>query len=146
MSTTKYYTFEEVDLIVGGVPIKEFAAEGTGIKVEYYEPDRFTPTVGIDGNVVVNKNLNAMGNIEVTLMQTSESNPVLSGLLNAAYTGIFVTIPSSVTDINGNSLYTGAKTWLRTYPVSTFDKEVSARTWIIDVAKLITFIGSSEEV
>lgn len=144
--TTKYYTFEEVDLIVGGVAIAEFAAEGTGIKVEYYEQDRFTPTVGIDGNVVVNKNLNAMGNIEVTLQQTSDSNPILSTLLSAAYGGIFSTFPTSVTDINGSSLYTGAKSWLRSYPSSTFNSEVSPRVWVIDVSKLITAVGNSDEV
>ena len=146
MSTTKYYTFEEVDLIIDGVSIKEFAAEGTGIKVEYYEQDRFTPTVGIDGSVVVNKNLNATGNVEVTLQQTSDSNPVLSALLDAAYSGNFTTIAVSVTDINGSSLYTGAKAWLRSYPSSTFNKEVSPRAWIIDIAKLITLVGNSAEV
>jgi hypothetical protein len=144
--STKYYTFEEVDLIINGVPIKEFAAEGTGIKVEYYEQDRFTSTVGIDGNVVVNKNLNAMGNIEVTLQQTSDSNPVLSALLNAAYDGIFSTFAASVTDINGNSLYTGAKCWLKSFPVSNFNKEVSPRVWVIDISKLITIVGNAAEV
>lgn len=146
MDIAKYYTFEEVDLIIDGIPIKEFAAEGTGIKVEYYEQDRFTPTVGIDGNVVVNKNLNAMGNIEVTLQQTSDSNPILSTLLNAAYTGVFATFAASVTDINGSSLYTGAKCWLRNYPVSNFNKDVSPRIWTIDIAKLITFVGNSENL
>lgn len=144
--TTKYYSYEEIDLIVNGVPIREFAAEGTGIKIEYYEQDRFNPTVGIDGNVVVNKNLNAMGYIEVTLQQTSDSNPVLSTLLNSAYGGVFSTFATSVTDINGNSLYTGAKCWLRSYPVSNFNKEVSPRVWVIDISKLVSFVGNSSEV
>jgi len=108
--------------------------------------DQFTPSVGIDGNVVVNKNLNAMGMFEINLIQTSESNPVLSAILTAAYNGVYSTFPVLVKDLNGNSLYTGAKCWLRRYPKSDFGKEVSTRTWTIDTSKMIPFIGGSEDV
>ena len=94
--------------------------------------------------MIINKNINEKGFIEFNLQQTSDANPYLSGLFLAAFNGIFTTFPVLVIDTGGGSIYTGAKCWLKSFPESTFDREVTERKWKIDVAKMIPFIGFNQ--
>lgn len=140
----KYYNFDEVDVIIDGVKIKEFMGDSNAIQITY-DKDQFTSVVGTNGNVVVCRELNQMGKITLDLLQTATDNEVLSTLLNAQLNGAFVTVSIAITDLNGDSLHAGAKCWLQKFPDVSYGKEVVGRTWVFAVDKLISNIGSSSE-
>ena len=141
----KFYNFDEVDVIIGGLPIKEFMGDTNAIQVTYDEK-QYTSIIGTNGNVVVNRNLNQMGKFKFDLLQTANDNSVLSAMLNANLNGTFITKPIAITDLNGNSLHSGAKCWLQKFPDVAYGKQVVGRTWIFETEKLTSLIGNSQEV
>jgi len=141
MSTTNY-SFDSIILNYAGVTISDYAADNDSITVEY-NSDNFTKTVGNDGNVVINKNLDQTGIFRFNLMQNSKINGILSGLWNTAYNGVFSTAPISLTDLDSNTLSAAAEAWIIKIPKLTYGKEINSVQWGIECAKLQSFIGGS---
>mgnify|MGYP000032262258 CR=1 FL=1 len=126
----KTYDPKSVVVTVGGYPISGFA-DGTFITVER-SSDAFTKVVGADGEVSRAKSADRSGSVTFTLMQTSNSNAVLSAFAIAdENTGAGV-VPILIKE--GNSIVFAAEGWVRKLPNAEWGKEVGNREWVFDCA------------
>lgn len=135
------YDPASVVVSVGGVPMSGYA-DGTFVSVDR-DDDAFTKVTGADGNTTRIKTNNRAGFLTLTLLQSSPSNDVLSGIAQldeAANAGV---VPVLIKDLSGTSIYFSATGWVRKYPTSDFGKEINNREWIIDLADLDVFVGSN---
>jgi hypothetical protein len=139
MSTTKTYDPTKICAVVGGALLSGFA-DGSMIKCERNE-DAFKTTVGADGQVVRNKSANRSGKITFTLLQSSQSNAVLSGIALADQATSAGIVPIVIKDNNGTTLWTAAEAWVQKAPGGSFEKEAKEREWVFECADLEYFEG-----
>ncbi len=137
------YSPDEVDVLVAGVPITGWA-DGEFLTIEW-TTDRFVSQVGTDGEVTRSRSGDYRATATIRLMQTSDSNDLLSALAasdrlarNGAGVGAFL-----VKDNQGRSLYTAANCWVRRTPNPSFDREATEREWVIEIANLDDFTGGN---
>lgn len=118
-------------LIFGGHRVQGFA-EGTGVSIEV--PGGFSKKTGLDGETTRSKLHDRSGTMTITLMATSESNAFLSALYaadRAAPNGAGI-VPFTFQDLDGESIFSSAKSWVANDPTVTLDSEVGTREWTID--------------
>lgn len=138
------YDFDQVSCVMAGLPIEGGYAEDSGIEIEPMSPD-FNTVVGADGDVTRSKTNDRRATVRITLMQTSESNALLSTLNNIdknAPNGAGVG-PMLIKDNQGTSLYAGEKSWIAKPPTVAFTKKGEARVWEFEVAHLNRFDGGN---
>ncbi len=73
------YGFQNINVIVEGVPLLDFAPGDDVVKCEFKE-DQASDEVGADGNMMIVITADRSGIITVKLQQASRSNPYLMGL------------------------------------------------------------------
>ena len=127
MSGVKTYLPDEVVVTFLGVPLSGFA-DGDFITVSP-NSEGWTKQIGADGEVARSRTNDFTHNVEVTLMQTSESNLYMSGIAEADRISGTGKGPLSVTDLSGNSLHFWAEAWIEINSDDTFGKETGDRTW-----------------
>jgi hypothetical protein len=139
----KTYDPNQVAVVFAGVPIKGYA-DGTFITVTHTSTV-FETVAGADGEVVRTKVGDQRAQVTLSLLQSSDSNDVLSALLildenapNGAGVGIF-----SMTDLSGRSLVVGAESWIVGWPEQTFDKTATQRDWVIEIANSQPLVGGN---
>jgi|TARA_A100001391_G_scaffold193895_4_gene169711 hypothetical protein len=130
------YVSQDVDLVWDGIPI--VAKADTFVTVSF-EEDHITASQGPDGFVSHSLLPATMGTIEVTLQQESETHALLTAVLAAQKEGRQIKRGTFlILNPNGNSLYTGINTCIRTAPTVTYGKthEDGLRTWTFHAADL----------
>lgn len=140
------YTYDPKSIIltIGGVPISGYS-EGTFLEITRTEPT-WNLVVGADGLVSRGKTNNFSGSLTVTLKQTSPSNDILSGFLAVDEATNLGVIPVLVKDLSGNSIYFAGQAWITQYPDSTFGKDITDRSWVLNLAEADIFVGSNNSV
>lgn len=134
---TKTYDPTKVVVTLAGFILSGFG-ESTMVKASRKE-DSYKETVGAQGDVVRNKSANHTGEVDITLLETSASNGVLSTLMLAdaeSDTGI---VPLLIKDLNGTALAVAAEAWVVKPPDLEFAKEQKDRAWKIMCADLELF-------
>ena len=135
----KTYNSKRVIVIFGGVPLKGYA---DGEFLSLTPSDRFTKTVGADGEVARGKSNDYTYEISITLLSTSVSNAVLSGFMNVDKATDAGALPFQVIDLSGTTLFFFAQAWIRTPPTTNFSKEITDRTWVLDTGQALQeFVG-----
>ncbi len=140
----KTYTSDEVVASLGGIPLNTGRAEGVFIKIKPKSP-AFTTKVGADGEVARSRSNDRRHEIEISMMQTSDANILLSALhqldLNApngaGVAGILIQ------DMSGTSLHTAAECWIIESPEVQYGPEVEMRTWKLEAANMISLVGGN---
>ncbi len=127
------YDPASVYVTIGGVDITGYA-DGTFISI-VPNAEGFTRIVGADGEVAFAKSNDNTYNITLTLLQTSTSNTVLSGLLTADIEANGGAFPISITDLQGNSLFFSPVARSQQAPDTEYSKEVGERAWTIITAQ-----------
>jgi len=117
-------------------------ADGEFINVSRDE-DSFTKVSGADGEVSRSKSNNKMGELTLTLLQTSSSNDILSGFMLADELGNSGIFSVFIKDALGLSTIFAAEGWIKKAPDTTFDKELGNREWVIDLANFDVFVGGN---
>ena len=138
------YASEDVQIIVGGVPMSGLA-DGTFVSVSRDE-QAFTKVTGADGSTSRAKSANRAGTITITLKQTSPSNDVLSGYMIADEQGGNGIVPIMVKDTGGRTLHYSSASWVQQLPDNDFGKEINEREWIMDCARIDSFVGGNAQV
>ncbi len=112
------------------------------MSVEFNE-DAFAVAIGVDGEGTRSKSNNSSGRVTVTLMQSSQTNLLLTALheLDKA-TGDGIS-PLIVKDGSGTSLYTAESAWIARHPTAGFGREADTREWFIDTDFLIAVTGGN---
>lgn len=134
------YDPKDIEVIVGGLLIAGFAKEK--VKVGRVT-DGVSDEVGANGDVARVISNDKRGVITITLLQTSKSNAVLSGLYKAdEYTGTGV-IPVIIKDTRGNDLHIAPQAWVTKVPDAVYNDGVSTREWVIRVANIQNFVAGA---
>jgi hypothetical protein len=129
MARTAIYDSNQVDLIIGAIPIKDGRAQ-TFVKVSKDE-DTFGTAVGADGHVVRFHTHNPLWTVEVSLVRSSEHNQQLSVLhalddMSSGGAGMGVLM---IKDGTGATLYASDRCWIKHPADGEFGKEVGECTW-----------------
>lgn len=127
----KPYDPDQVTTSFALIPLKGFA-DGTFINVSRIT-EAFTSVVGSDGEVARSKSNDNRRRIELTLLQTSDSNDVLSALHTAdleAPNGAGVA-PFTIKD-GGRFLLVAPVAWIVQSPDEEFGREATGRTWVFE--------------
>lgn len=139
----KTYDPKQIIVTFGGIIAQGFA-DGTFLSVSFNE-DQFALTVGADGEGARAKSNNNSARIELTLMQTSITNDLLSAVrrADASLPGRAGVLPLQIRDVLGTTLYEAMDCWIVKSPDVEFSKEISERTWILETDYLFDFVGGN---
>ena len=137
----KTYDPKGVSVIIGGHIVGGYA-DGTFVKVARNN-DAFSTKVGADGEPSRTKMADKSGTVEVTLMQSSASNDVLSGYALADEVSNGGQVPILVKDGNGTSIYTSAAGWVKKIPDAELGTDMRERTWVIECGAIDMFVGGN---
>lgn len=141
MGVVKTYDPKQVSVIIGGKIMSGFA-DGSIVKVKR-NSDAFTLKVGVDGGGTRAKSNDSSGEIEIELMQSSNSNDDLSAFAQAdALTNAGV-VSGIVKDGSGRTVVGATTCWVKKMPDVSFGKEVGTRTWVIVSDDLNMFVGGN---
>ena len=138
-SPVKNYDPAEVTMIIGGHIISGYA-DGTFLSIARNN-DAFTRVAGADGEGTRAKSNDRSGTFTFTLMQSSQSNDILSGFASADDINNGGTFPVLIKDGNGTSRYAGEICWVQKVADSAFGKEAESREWIVETNELVPFVG-----
>lgn len=107
-----------------------------------YDVDAFSLVVGVDGEGVWVKNANRSATITCTLMQSSISNDVYSGLHIAdRSTPGGLMFPLFVQEKNGRSVYAAARARITKFADGTWSDGGEVRAWTFRTTTLRGFVG-----
>lgn len=133
MGKVKTYDPKLVTVIFGGVPISGFA-DGTFVTVTP-AAERFTKTVGADGEVSRAKSNDKTAEVALTLIQTSPSNDYLSSILAIDNASNLGKLPLQIVDLSGTTVQSWSEAWLKQPPDLEFSKETGERAWMFDTGQ-----------
>lgn len=142
--SVKTYDPGKVVVTAFGRTIQGFA-DGTFVKVSR-ATENFTKQVGINGEVTRSYSRDKSGEITLTLMQTSDSNDILSAAAAAdeASPGTGAGIGTfQLKDLNGRTLLHADEVWVRKPADVENAKESGQREWVLDAAKLDMTVGGN---
>jgi hypothetical protein len=141
--STKLYDPQSVIVVFGDHRIEGFA-ENSMVTVERNE-DTFALKVGVDGEGTRVRSANRSGRVKVVLMQTSESNRVLSGIQVAdekSPIGAGIR-PLMTKDAMGHSMHFAKEAWIVKPTAAEYGKEVGEREWEFESADMENFEGGN---
>ncbi len=139
--SVKTYDPKQVIVIVDGSQMSGFA-EGTFVKVGRHE-DAWSLQIGADGEGTRSKSNNKSGTITFTLMQSSDSNVILSALAQLDELSNAGAVAVMVKDNSGSSLYVAEQAWIKKVADSEFGKEAGHREWVLETNILICNVGGN---
>ena len=117
-------------------------ADGTFLNISRPE-DMFVTTVGANGEVVRVKSNNTMTEITLTLLQSSLSNDILSGIAVLDEISNLGVLPFAVKDLSGLTTFFAGDAWIKKFPDQEFGKEAQNREWVFTSAQSLIFIGGN---
>jgi hypothetical protein len=143
MANTKDYDPNKVTITVGGNIIEGFA-DSTFVTVSRNN-QTWAVASGASGEHARAKSNDKTGNVELTLMQTSASNDILSAYMlldeSSANSGKF---PFAISDANGNTLIAAVEMWVQQPPSVEYGKELGDRVWTLEAGDLEMFVGGTD--
>jgi len=131
----KQYSFLDIILLVNGVEISGFDEGDDAISLARVN-DSATDKVGVDGEMSVSVTADRRGDATFRLMQTSDSNAYLSGLISAQENGAFVPIFIQMKDVKGNDFGSGTQGYIKRPADMTRGENVNSQEWAVRVERL----------
>lgn len=117
-------------------------ADATFCEVEYTE-DSFTSMVGADGEHVRARTRNDEVKVKLTLLQTSQSNQLLSAAHEADRLTLSGRRPFQMVDLTGTTRVSGAGAYIKKLPAVKRSRGVETVDWEFILPKGLVNIGSS---
>jgi hypothetical protein len=131
----KEYSFLDTLLLVNGVEIGGYDEGDDTINLDRLN-DSAAHKIGTDGEMTVSISADRSGSVTFRLMQTSDSNSYLSGLINAQENGAFVPIFVQFKDTRGNDLGSGTQGYITRPAGMTRGTNANGQEWVIVVERL----------
>lgn len=139
----RVYDPDQVTVSFAGILVQGYA-DGEFVRIEQ-ESDDFSDVVGTDGEVSRSKTNDRRATVTFVLMQTSESNDLLSAVSN-----LDRSLPNGlgvgalyIRDRQGSALYRAASAWISKPPNVSFDRTATSREWTIRCEKLERLDGGN---
>lgn len=126
----KTYDAQEVSASFQAIPIDKGVADGEFISIEPAS-DQFQQYTGTDGETTISKTGNTYHEVKVRLASSSETNQVLSAILNVdlqAPNGAGYG-PLIIADLQGLDLFTCTQARIKGWPIRKFDRGVTENEW-----------------
>ena len=140
----KVFDPSQFNIVFGGVTMQGFS-ESTMAKFEF-DSESMSDVAGVDGEVSRSKNMDRRAKLTVSLMQTSDTNDLLSAMYNAqrlATNGDDVAA-LRVEDLNGRLVISGPESWIMDTPKPSYGKTASEYEWVLRIANAEAFFGGSD--
>lgn len=131
---------KDVSVIVGGKIIDGFGQDQIVVD---RESNQVEDEIGADGDVARRITNDRRGTITITLLQTSRSNLVLSGLAIADELSGNITFPVVIKDQRGNDIHIAANAWIQKMPRTVYRMSVESREWTLRTNYLSMFVGGA---
>jgi hypothetical protein len=131
----KEYGFLDTLLLVNGVEISGFDEGDDVINLERMN-DSASSKVGTDGEMTVSMSADRRGTVTFRLMQTSDLNSYLSGLISAQENGAFIPVFVQFKDVRGNDLGSGTQGFINKPASMVRGTNANAQEWVITVERL----------
>ena len=134
---------DQHDIILFGVPMSGFGPDTMCTFEE--DEDTFTVVEGVDGDFTRSKRIGKKGTLVVSLMSSSRSNDILSGVYNQdrAQPGGAGVGPCMVRDRNGTSVLATDKCYIIKAPPITRSRQAVALEWRIQVLGYALHVGGT---
>lgn len=129
------YSFLNTLLLLNGVEISGFDEGDDVINLDRIN-DSALHKIGADGEMTVAISADRSGTVTFRLMQVSDSNAYLSGLINSQENGAFVPLFVQFKDTKGNDLGSGTQGYITKPASMTRGTGANAQEWIIVVERL----------
>ena len=136
----KDYSFANTLVLVNGIEISGYD-EGDDVINITRLGDSASHLIGADGGMVVSLSSDRSGEIRFRLNQTSSSNIILSGLINAQENGAFVPVFIQFMDTKGLDLASGTQGYMRRQPDMTRGVNSNSQEWTFVVENLTMVLG-----
>lgn len=131
----KNYTFLNTILLINGVEISGFDEGDDVIDLDRIN-DSASHKIGTDGEMTVSISADRSGIFVFRLMQTSDSNAFLSGLISAQENGVFVPIFAQFKDVRGLDLVSGTQGYIPKPAGMTRGENPNGQEWRIVVERM----------
>lgn len=131
---------KDVSVIVGGKIIDGFAQDQIVVD---RETNQVEDEIGADGDVARRVTNDRRGTITITLLQTSRSNLVLSGLAIADELSGTVIFPVVIKDQRGNDIHIAANAWIQKMPRTVYRMGVESRVWTLRTNYMNMVVGGA---
>lgn len=144
MSSLKIYDADQVSVVFANIPIDSGYADGEFARIQQTEKS-FKSKTGTDGEVTRSKTKQKITVVTITLMQTSDSNAKLSGILNldeAGQNGAGVG-PLLIRDRQGTSVFEAQFAWITGPPEVVYDREAEGRAWELECIRDVRIDGGN---
>jgi len=140
----KAYSFNNVIMLVQGQEITGWPKGDDAIMCERFE-DSGQHIIGVDGKMTLSISNDRSGSITFKLMQTSESNALLTALITSQENGAFVPVFIQIKNTQGGELISGTQGYITKPAKQTFGQNANETEWIITVERLdLINTGTSE--
>ena len=108
-------------------------AKGSFVKLSKPDVAQTNSTQGADGHVArVVRRSAPLRKVEVTLLQTSETNTLLRAQAEADRLTGTVLWPFTIKDLSGSTLYSSPQAWIAERPEGEFAQEATNRPWMFE--------------
>lgn len=139
----KKYSFLDTILLVNGVEIKGWD-EGDDVINMARLNESAGHVIGADGVMSVFISGDRSGEIIFRLMQTSESNAYLSGLISVQENGVFVPTFVQFKDTGGNDIGSGSQGYIPKPADMQRGTNPNSQEWVIRVERLDLIHGGTD--
>lgn len=131
----KTFSFKDTILLVNGVPITGYD-EGDDVISLARLGDSAAHSIGADGEMTVSLSADRSGEVVFNVMQTSSSNPYLSGLITAQENGAFVPVFVQFKDTRGGDIGSGTQGYIPKPADMARGNSAQSQEWRIVVERL----------
>lgn len=131
----KKYSFLDTILLVNSVEISGFDEGDDTILLERIN-DSAAHKIGSDGEMTVSISADRSGRVTFRLMQSSDSNSYLSGLVTTQENGAFVPIFIQFKDTTGGDLGSGTQGYITKPASMTRGTNAGPQEWVVVVERL----------
>lgn len=140
----KHFNPKRYPIVFGGAQLQGFAPDKM-CKFEF-DTDDTSDVVGVDGEVSFSVNFDQRAKLTVYLMQTSDSNDILSAArlaLRLSANGEAV-VALRCEDLNGRTVISGPECWVMSAPKPEHGKVADVNEWVIRIANAEAFFGGND--
>lgn len=123
-----YHAWEDSVLLINGVEITGYA-EGDDLLQFARRSDSFSDVVGGNGDMAVVKLTDKSGTLTMKLLQNSESNKYIRGLLNLAENGAFADITMQFTNTSSGETVSGIGGYITRHAEQTRGVNQNTMSW-----------------
>lgn len=138
------YSPSDVLITIAGMHSVSGYADGTFVRITK-DMKPFTKVRAMDGEVARMYHDDTGYKVELTLMQSSSTNNILTMLYNIDTVTKMGKFPLFIKDSRGQTNFLAATAWIEQIPEVTFGPSLSERTWVFGCSDAVLTIGGNED-